>query len=96
MSEDKVRIKINIAGESIGLFVPYSRQETTRLTEEKVNELFAAWRNQFPKKSDRELLAMIAFRFADLYDGLLRERDEAREAAEALEVRMEALLAEKV
>lgn len=78
MNEEKVKIKINIAGESLLLSVPYSRQEETRRTEEEVNMLFDTWRRRFPEKNDRELLAMIAFRYADRYGELLREREESR------------------
>lgn len=92
MDEEKVKIRLNIAGEAIIYRVPYSRQETVRQTEAEVNGLFDMWRAGFPEKSDRELLAMIAFRYADRHAALLREKDEAlREAAE-VEARLDALL----
>lgn len=94
MSEEKVKIKLNIAGESIILFVPYSKQEATRQTEEQVNSFFNAWRNRFPDKSDRELLAMIAFRYADRYAGLLREREEALRELENIGESLDSALAE--
>lgn len=77
MDQEKVKIKINIAGESITLTVPYSAQDDTRATEKNVNSLFATWRKRFPEKSDKELLAMIAFQYASYYDGLIKEYDAA-------------------
>ena len=79
MTEEKVKIKLNIAGESFLLSVPYSQQDDTRQTEEEVNMLFDTWRSRFPEKSDREILAMIAFRYADHYSALKRERSETQQ-----------------
>ena len=75
MDEEKVKIKLSIAGESFILAVPYSRQEETRESEQEVNMLFSTWRARFPEKSDRELLAMIAFRYADRYRMMRTERE---------------------
>lgn len=77
MDEEKVKIKLTIAGETFRLSVPYSKQDETRETEAGVNALFDTWRNRFPDKSDRELLAMIAFRYADRYAALKKERETA-------------------
>lgn len=77
MNEEKVKIKLNIAGESFLLSVPYSQQEEVRRTEADVNMLFDTWRHRFPEKNDRELLAMIAYRYADHYSALRRQLDEA-------------------
>ena len=74
------------------LTVPYDRQETTRHTEQEVNLMFETWRVRFPGKSDRELLAMIAFRYADRYFALLAEREETMRDAEILGRRLDALL----
>ena len=95
MNEEKVKIKLNIAGESFLLSVPYSQQEDTRQTEEEVNSLFDTWRNRFPAKSDREILAMIAFRYADHYATLRRERQETRQEIGDLTARLDALIGEK-
>lgn len=95
MDQDKVKIKINIAGEDILLTVPYSEQDNTRETERNINSLFATWRKRFPEKSDRELLAMIAFQYASHYDELLRSYREAEETAEELERQLDAGLEAK-
>lgn len=87
--EEKVKIKINIAGESFILSVPYSGQETARRTESEVNTLFETWRNRFPEKNDRELLAMIAFRFAEHYSALRDERIEAEQELDSLSLKID-------
>lgn len=87
-------MKLNIAGESFLLSVPYNRQEETRHAEEEVNMLFETWRRRFPEKNDRELLAMIAFRYADRYATLARERQEAESSLGSLAERLEQLTAE--
>lgn len=91
MNEEKVKIKLNIAGEAFVLTAPFSRQEEIRRTETEINMLFDTWRARFPEKSDRELLGMIAFRYADRYAALLSEREETLREAEALCIKAESL-----
>lgn len=94
MDEEKVRIKLNIAGEMFMLTVPYSRQEETRQVEAEVNTLFDTWRKRFPDKKDRELLAMTAFRFADRYYAMLRREEETRRLMAEMGREAEALAGE--
>lgn len=94
MDEGKVKIRLNIAGETVIYHAPYSQQEATRRTEARVNTLFDTWRTRFPEKSDRELLAMMAFRYADFYFALEREKEEAMREAEKIGTRLESILAE--
>ena len=77
------------------LSVPYSHQDETRRTEEEVNMLFDTWRRRFPEKDDRELLAMIAFRYADHYAALKRERLETQNGISTLTKQLETVLAVK-
>lgn len=90
--EEKVKLKLDIAGESFLLSVPYSQQEEKRRTENEVNLLYSTWRSRFPEKSDRELLAMIAFRYADRYSELRKEREEAFAGVDSLNGRLDTLL----
>lgn len=92
MNEEKVKIKLNIAGESFLLSVPYSQQEETRRTEAEVNILFDTWRKRFPEKSDRELLAMIAFRYAGHYRAASGERQEVQKEVGAISARLKSLV----
>ena len=94
MKEEKVKIKLNIAGERFLLSVPYSEQDDKRQTEEEVNMLFDTWRQRFPEKDDRELLAMIAFRYADHYAALVRDRRETHQEIARLGERLRELTQE--
>lgn len=89
--EEKVKMKLDIAGESFVLSVPYSRQEETRRSEAEINMIYSTWRQRFPEKGDRELLAMIAFRYADRYASLMREREETMEELRLLDRRLDSL-----
>ncbi len=76
MNTDEIKMEVNIAGERISLTVPFSRQEAVRHTEAELGALFKAWGEKFPKKSPKELLAMMAYKFASSYFDLLEMREE--------------------
>lgn len=94
MNEDKVKLKLNIAGESIVISVADTKQEETRQVEEEVNMLFDTWRHRFPEKSDRELLAMIAFRYAEQYSALRKDRERTQRGVESLIAQLQGIVAE--
>lgn len=94
MDQEKVKLKLNIAGEQILLSVPYSEQEQTREVEAQINHLFSTWRGRFPDKSDRELLAMIAFQYAGHYTAVLKERNAMIEAADSAADTLDRLIAQ--
>lgn len=94
MDQEKVKLKLNIAGEHILLSVPYSEQEQTREVEAQINHLFSTWRGRFPDKSDRELLAMIAFQYAGHYTAVLKERNAMIEAADSAADTLDRLIAQ--
>lgn len=94
MEEEKIKLKLNIAGEALLLSVPFSRQEATRRIENEVNLMFGTWRTRFPGKTDRELLAMIAFRYAERYSALVQEQEQTRERLETLGERIRELVEE--
>lgn len=64
-------MEVNIAGERISLTVPFSRQEAVRKTEGELAMLYKEWGVKFPKKTPKELLAMMAYRFASSYFDLV-------------------------
>lgn len=76
MNTDEIKMEVNIAGERISLSVPFSRQEAVRRTEAELALLFKSWGEKFPKKSPKELLAMMAYKFAASYFDLLEARKE--------------------
>lgn len=92
---DNVKIEISIAGESIYLTVPAGMQRSVRATERSVNSLFNTWRRDFPEKTDKELLAMMAYQYASYYDELRARQEEARRLAEETSAGLDVLLSEK-
>lgn len=76
-------MRVNIAGENISLAVPFDEQDFVRDTERRIAELFDSWRERFPSKSVRELLAMMTYQYASYYEALnLRQTDTLRSLAE--------------
>ena len=71
-------MEINIGGSPIKVSVPFSKQEQTRHVEEELNSLLESWKRSFPKRSERELLAMMLYQYASYYRELT---DKYREAA---------------
>lgn len=94
-TSDKVKINIVIAGESIPLTVDAERQSAVRLTQREVNDLFDTWHRRFPQKTDKELLAMVAYQFASFYRDLRDRYDMARDLALQLELRLDTLIPPK-
>lgn len=80
--QEIIKMEINIGGEPIMLTVPFRNQELTRSVEEEANNLFDTWRKNFPKRSEKALLAMVAYRYASLYKELTIKYQEALEKAE--------------
>lgn len=72
---EKIKILLNIGDQRIYLTVPFARQEFARDVEADVDALYRKWRREFPAKTDREILAMIAYQYASYY-GELKERYE--------------------
>lgn len=89
---DSIKMEINIAGERIFLTVPVSMQKAVRSTEHHVSDLYRQWRRDFPQKSDKELLAMMAYQYASYYDQLLHRQEESRLKAEDINSRLDALI----
>lgn len=84
MDTEKIKMEINIAGEHIKLSVPFNRQDLVRDTEKGVAELYDSWRLRFPRKSESELLAMIAYQYASYYYELLSLQQQASARVEQL------------
>lgn len=89
---DNVKMEINIAGERIFLTVPFSRQDAVRDTEKSIRNLYSAWRRDFPQKTDKELLAMMAYQYASYYEQLLHRVEDAKAIAAATDSRLSELL----
>lgn len=95
MKENKtVQMHINIAGERISLNVGFSSQDDVRQAEDSVCKLYNKWRKQFPRRSDRELLAMISYQFAYYYLTLSKRYEQASRELKGVEESLSALLSE--
>ena len=65
---DKLNITIRIANQApIPLSINREDEELIRTAEYNVNRLWNSWSTKFKSKSSTEVLAMVAFRFAELY-----------------------------
>lgn len=89
---DKVNIQINIAGEMLQLAVPFDEQESVRETERKITGLYDDWRRRFPKKTQSQLLAMIAYQYASYYFSLAQRQHETAAELEQLAATVESAL----
>ena len=74
---DNIKMTINIGGEHLKLTVPFQRQDSVRDAEKAVQQLFDAWRAKWPSRSDKEILAMVAYQFASFYQELLARQEVA-------------------
>lgn len=81
MNGRNIKMKINIGGEPLQLNVPFERQDAVRDSETAVNRLYDEWRLKWRQRSDKEIMAMVAYQFASLYQDLLGRHDEAAELA---------------
>lgn len=96
MKPDNVKLQINIAGEKILLTVPSAQQEAVRQTESSVQRLYSQWRKDFPAKTEKELLAMMAYQYASFYRQLLHGVSDARQLAADAEARIDSILARPI
>lgn len=88
---DTVRMEISIAGEPLQLTVPFESQETVRKTERDIDALYNDWRLRFPRKTPKELLAMIAYQYASFYEELRARYDRAADMAASIEDRLDTI-----
>ena len=72
---DDIKMEIAIGGQKFSISVPFSRQNFVRDIESEIGNLFSSLRKKFPKKDERELLAMIIYQYASHY-GEIRERHQ--------------------
>lgn len=84
---DKIKMFLNIGGQQLSVTVPAARQEFIRRVETGISELYNKWRKQFPARTDHEILAMVAYQYANYYAQLSDQMEEAsRQAEECLEL----------
>lgn len=65
---DKQHITIQIADAGhLDLNIEREEEEDVRNTVSKVNMLWSQWCNQFPQRSTKDVLAMVAYQYARKY-----------------------------
>lgn len=79
--KEKQHITIRIADELLPMDVPPAKEEDFRNIEKEVNYLYSSWRKEYGEMySPRQVLAMVAFRFAQAFYEL-QMKTKARQAA---------------
>lgn len=95
MTNKQLNITIRIADlPRIPLSIPASREELVRRAEENINILWNRWkeREEFKDKSSAEILAMVTFRFAQLYYANLDASENLMQTLADLEANFDRLL----
>lgn len=86
MNDDKINITIRIAGQKpLALLIPRSQEEQVRHAEFQVNRLWSSWTQRYPDKNAVEVLAMVAYRFAELFFTTNRTVEESASVLEAFD-----------
>lgn len=79
----KIKLDIVIAGEVLSVSVPEEQRLLIKETELNVQKKFSDLRRNFPRKSEKEIFAMIAFQFAfDFYE----QAEQMNKALRAVEI----------
>lgn len=93
MTEDKLNITIRIAGQKpVALKINRADEERVRNAEYQVNRLWSRWLQRFPEKNSTEVLAMVAYQFAELYFNAIRVSEEANTVLEKFETELDNML----
>lgn len=82
----------------IPLTVPESQEPLVRRAEENINGLWKKWkeRDEFRDKSSAEVLAMVTFRFAQLYYSNLEAAESLDHILGSLEQELDSLLLDDI
>ncbi len=95
MTEKILNISIRIADQPrMALRIPASQEEVVRKAEANINELWRKWSAmaEFKDKSSAEILAMVTFRFAQLYFSSEEASQKVDKTLEDLEKKLNRLL----
>ena len=90
---DKLNITIRIANQApISLSINREDEEVIRTAEYNLNRLWNSWSTKFKSKSSTEVLAMVAFRFAELFFTQNAAVQSAADMLGAFESRLDEIL----
>lgn len=95
MTEKILNISIRIADQPrMALRIPASQEEVVRRAEANINELWRKWSAmaEFKDKSSAEILAMVTFRFAQLYFSSEEASQKVDKTLEGLEKSLNRIL----
>ena len=89
---DKVKMTLNIGGERLTLTVDFQKQDAVRDAERIASDKYKEFRLQYPSRTDREILAMVAYQIAYFYQDLIKRHKEATDLAEQIDQRLDEIL----
>lgn len=90
---DKLNITIRIANQPpIPLSINREDEEVIRTAEYNLNRLWNSWSTKFKSKSPTEVLAMVAFRFAELFFTQTALAKDTEDALASFEARLDEIL----
>lgn len=91
----KLNITIRIADQApMSLYINREEEEVIRAAEYNVNRLWNMWSTKYKTKSSNEVLAMVAYKFAELYFKLNATATETNAMLEGFEKGLDAILLE--
>ena len=70
-------MELHIGSQTVAVTVPFNKQNFVRDTETEIDQLYSNLRIKFPKRDERDLLAMIVYQYADYYRELLQIHKKA-------------------
>lgn len=97
MTEKYINISIRVADQTrMPLRIPASQEEIVRRAEANINELWRKWSamDDFKDKSSAEILAMVTFRFAQLYFSAMEASSRVDRTLDGLEKNLDRMLFE--
>ncbi|MDE6127047.1 MAG: cell division protein ZapA [Muribaculaceae bacterium] len=90
---DKLNITIRIAGLApLALQINREDEEVCRTAEYQVNRLNSLWSDRFGNKSRMEVLAMVAYQFAQLYYTQNRSQEQCAKELAKFEADLDEIL----
>lgn len=90
-TQQNITIKIADVG-AISMSINPETEELVRRAEHSINKVWNAWRNDFPTRNSREILAMVTYQYAKSYYQLLEQVERQQNLLRDFENEMDSLL----
>lgn len=78
-----IKMTVNLAGEPLIIDVDFNQQNEVRDAERLVKQYIDKWKKEWPDFSDRKMIAMAAFQFAQWYVRLNKIQTQTIELAKS-------------